>query len=348
MRTSPVTGGIVFALILVLAACKKPIPELPGDAAIDPGEYLLSVPKGFDSIPFPADNPFSLEKWELGKKMFFDPRFSKDNRVSCASCHKPQHAFADIRETTPGAFDANGTRNVPSLANVAYFKSYTREAGVPTLEMQVLVPIQEHNELNSNILEIAEKLNEDSSYVKMSLEAFGRKPDAWVITRSLATFERTLVSGNSKYDQYLRGAADLSDIEKTGMALFFSSRTQCSSCHSGILFTNGTTENNGIYDQYTDPGRFRLTLDSADIGKFKVPSLRNVAITAPYMHDGSFPTLKSVIEHYNTGGKNHFNQSSLVKPLHLNDTEMEAIIAFLGTLTDQSFIQNPAFNETVE
>ena len=148
------------------------------------------------------------------------------------------------------------------------------KGGVPTLEMQILVPIQEHNEFNTNILTIADRLNEDDEYVQMSLNAYDRVPNPYVITRAIATFERTLVSGNSSYDQNLRGESSLSASALRGLALFFSDKTNCSTCHAGFNFTNYTFENNGLYEEYEDVGRFRLTRDSADLSVFKVPSLR--------------------------------------------------------------------------
>ena len=232
-----------------------------------------------------------------------------------------------------------------SLANVAYQPYYTREGGVATLEMQVLVPIQEHNEFNLNILLIAERLKMDTAYVRLSNEAYGRDPDFYIITRGIACFERTMISGESRYDQYFfqqkNGA--LTAAERRGMDLFFSKKTSCSDCHSGFNFSNYAFENNGLYENYPDPGRFRLTEDSTDLARFKIPTLRNVALTAPYMHDGSIATLESVVEHYNSGGKNHPHKSQLVRPLGLSLQEKGDLVAFLKSLTDEHFVSNPKF-----
>jgi cytochrome c peroxidase len=254
-------------------------------------------------------------------------------------------AFSDDVAFSPGSENAPGTRNAPGLSNVVYHPYFTREGGVPTLEMQVLVPVQEHNEFNSNILEIAERISQNSEYVQMSQAAYGRDPDAFVITRAIANFERSLISGNSAYDQenYQNIAGSMSLSEKRGQELFFSDRTQCSNCHSGFNFSNYAFENNGLYAAYTDPGRYRLTGDSADLAKFKVPSLRNVAVTAPYMHDGSMASLEEVIEHYQSGGFHHINKSELIQPLDLTEQEQQDLIAFLHALTDYSFCQNPIF-----
>jgi cytochrome c peroxidase len=243
--------------------------------------------------------------------------------------------------------DRPGTRNSPSLTNIGYHPYFTREGGVPTLEMQVLVPIQEHNEFDFNIVLIAERLQEDSTYVKMARDAYDRPPDHFVITRALACFERSLISGYSRYDQFIHydRTSVLSDSEIRGMNLFFSQKTNCISCHGGTNFTNYTFENNGLYESYNDPGRFRFTGDSTDLARFKVPGLRNIAVTAPYMHDGSLATLSEVIEHYNKGGRPHVNKSDLIRPLDLTSQEKIDLVNFLKSLTDESFLTNSLFNE---
>lgn len=306
---------------------------------------LPDIPKGFPSIPYPEDNGFTEARWELGKKLFYDKVLSVDSSMSCASCHKADLAFSDNKSKTPGVFDRAGKRNAPSLANVAYHPYYTREGGVPTLEMQVLIPIQEHNEFGFNIIEIEERLKEDESYRIMSNKAYDRDLDSYVITRALANFERTLISGNSAYDRYTQYNEPfaMNADALAGMALFFSERTNCSGCHGGFNFTNYSFENNGLYSEYADEGRRRLTSLSSDEALFKVPSLRNVEITAPYMHDGSVSSLEEVIEHYNQGGSDHMNKSELIKPLGLNEKEKRELISFLRSLTDKKFIENEKF-----
>ena len=326
-------------MLSVALGCDKDIEPAP--ASFD----LLETPEGFPDMEFPEDNEYTEARWNLGKKLFYDPVMSSDYSVSCASCHEPKLAFSDNVAFSLGAENELGTRNSPSLANVGYHPYFTREGGVPTLEMQILVPIQEHNEFNSNILTIADRLNEDEEYIQMSKDAYGRIPDPYVITRSIATFERTLVSGDSPYDKSLRGDASLSVSQLRGMALFFSNNTNCSGCHSGFNFTKYYFENNGLYAIYEDVGRYRLTRDSADLSVFKVPSLRNVELTAPYMHDGSIPDLSGVIAHYNSGGESHFNKSQLIRPLNLSDQEQEDLVAFLKSLTDLKFNSNVLLQE---
>ena len=179
----------------------------------------------------------------------------------------------------------------------------------------------------------------------LAQEAYGRKMDLYVITRAIAAFERTLISGNSRYDQFFyQGKKDaLSEKEKKGMELFFSERLACSICHGGFDFTEYSLENNGLYRDYEDKGRNRVTSKEEDIGKFKVPTLRNVALTAPYMHDGSLKSLEEVIDHYQLGGKGHPNQHPATQGFEISATEKQELLLFLQSLTDEEFIHNPDF-----
>lgn len=305
---------------------------------------LLVIPEGFPEMPFPEDNTFTRERWELGKKLFYDPILSVDHTLSCADCHKQHLAFSDDRAFSPGVMGRPGVRNAPSLTNVGYQPYFLREGSVPTLEMQVLVPIQEKNEFAHNILNIVEDLKKSPEYMKRSQEAYGREPDAFVITRALATFERTFISGNSRYDQQTyQGKEVLNASEKRGMALFFSKKAHCSSCHNGFNFTDYSFKNNGLDTAYSDNGRRRLTNKAEDEALFKVPSLRNVALTAPYMHNGSLSTLQEVVAHYNSGGKPHSNKSKLIRPLKLTEQEQQDLVSFLKSLTDNEFINNEIF-----
>lgn len=329
-----------------MLGCSKDDPLLNSSQPLS----LSEAPIGFPKIPFPEDNPYTVEKWKLGKKLFYDPILSYNNTISCGSCHAAELAFADTRKVSLGVENRPGTRNSPSLANIAYHPYFTREGGVPTLEMQVLVPIQEHNEMSYNIVLVAERLSADSTYSQMSRAAFGRNPDPYVITRAIATFERTLISGNSLYDEYISGTngTKMSASQKRGMELFFSDRTKCGSCHEGFNFTNYAFENNGLYERYPDSGRFRLTNKNEDFEKFKVPSLRNVALTGPYMHDGSVESLEEVVQHYNNGGKANPNKNERIKPLKLSKREVQDLVSFLESLTDYKFITNENFQNEFE
>lgn len=330
---------LIFIAGIVFSACES------DNSSITPEIKKVDVPSGFPEVVYPEGNEFSDIRWELGKKLFYDPVMSVDSSISCASCHKQEFAFADNLAFTPGVKNRPGTRNVPSLANVAYQPYFTREGGVPTLEMQILVPIQEHNEFGFNIVKISERLQKIDEYVKMSEAAYGRKPGHFVITRALATFERSLISGGSAFDyfEYRNDKSALNESQKRGRELFFSEKTSCFECHSGFNFTDYSFRNNGLYEEYSDPGRKRLTGVDSDKALFKVPSLRNVALTAPYMHDGSIGTLEEVIEHYNSGGATNEQKSSFIRPLNLNEHEKNDLVNFLHSLTDYNFINDPKF-----
>ena len=316
-------------LAVSLTSCydREPKPQTP----------WLDTPRHFTEITHPEDNQLTLARWELGRRLFFDTILSIDNNKSCASCHLPSTAFATNLPTNQGANGAEGTRNSPSLANIGYHPYFTREGGVPTLEMQVLVPIQEENEFNHHILDISDTLKLDSSYVNAAQEAYGSEVNAFVITRAISCFERTLVSGMSVFDRYVEGdVGALTESELSGFALFNSKG--CNNCHSGELLTNFEIINNGLHEEYDDPGLFNITNDESDIGKFKVASLRNVGITPPYMYDGSLSTLDDVLDHYVSGGSSHPNKSELIQPISLTQEERNDLKAFLYTLTDEGFI----------
>jgi cytochrome c peroxidase len=306
---------------------------------------LYELPVNFPVFENSEGNELTELRIELGRKLFYDPVMSRDSTISCSSCHKQQFAFADNLSTSPGIKNRAGIQNVPSLGNIAYATSFTRAGGVPTLEMQILVPVQEHNEFDFNLKLIAEKVALSPLYDSLSQLAYNRKPDPFVVTRSIAAFERTLLSCNSAYDLYTWSGIKnaMSKSAKRGMKLFLSEKTNCSKCHKPPHFSDFSFKNNGIYEVYSDSGRMRLTLKEEDRALFKVASLRNVAITSPYMHDGSIKTLEEVINHYNNGGSEHFNKDSMIHPLNLSEAEKKDLIAFLNSLSDTSFIHNPAF-----
>lgn len=329
----------VFILTLLLS-CSK---EVEQD---EPFPALMEIPSHFPTVPQPPDNQFTMDRWALGKKLFYDPLFSIDSTVSCGSCHRQKAAFSDHRALSVGVNGLLTTFNVPPLINLAYQPYYTGAGGVPTIEMQVLVPIQEHNEFNFNMPGIVKRIKNIPEYVAMSMKAYGREPDAYVVTRSLGCFERSLISAQSKYDKY-RETGNLSVLSPEavrGMNLFNSERCGCSKCHSGVNFTNYAFENNGLFTSNPEDGRYRVTLNDQDMGKYKVPTLRNIEYTAPYMHDGSIATLKDVILKYEAGGNGYATQSPLVKGFELTDSERNDLISFLKSLSDPNFISNPKFD----
>lgn len=328
---------LVVGLLLTTSSCNKDFK--------DNYSQLNEIPDGFPKMDIPSDNEFSKERWELGKMLFYDKKLSVDSSISCASCHKSSLAFSDDLAKTPGVFNLPGSRNAPTLTNIGFQPYFTKEGGVETLEQQVLIPIEEHNEMGFNILDAGLRLNEIEIYKEKSLTAYGREMDYYVITRAISCFERTLISSNSTYDKWINGEASLSESAIRGNDLFHSNKTNCSSCHSSILFTDFSFQNNGLYDVYSDVGKYRLTNDSSDIGVFKVPTLRNINFTAPYMHDGSISNLKDVVIHYNSGGATHPNKNSILEPLNLNEQEINDLIAFLESLSDYTFINNKLLSD---
>lgn len=327
----------MFCVLFALYACQK-------ETIVNDKVFQLEIPSHFPPMEEPVGNEFTYTRWKLGKSLFYDTRFSSDGRISCGTCHKPNFAFSDDQRVSFGANHTPGRSNAPPLFNLGYHPYLTRAGGVPTLEMQVLVPIQEHDEFNSNIVQIAKDLSSDQDLQSLSQEAYGRPLDPYVITRALSNFERTLISGASPYDKFILGNPKaLSRLEKLGMNLFNSERFGCNKCHSGIFFTDFSFQNNGLYKDYKDEGRKVLTNRVEDEALFKVPSLRNISMTAPYMHNGEFLNLDDVIEHYSKGGTGHRNQSPFVKSIHMSGAEKRALKAFLLTLTDESFIRNKYF-----
>lgn len=331
---------LLFAFLFLVSCEKENTSALPEEV------YSLEIPAGFPEPVIPENNQLTRSRVELGRQLFYDPILSVDTSISCASCHKQELAFADDVPISPGVEGRLGIRNSPTLANVAWLSVINKDGGVPKLDLQPMVPIEDVNEMDLHPLEAADRLNEDPAYREKFLAAYGKPAEPFTITRALGAFMRTLISGNSPYDQYAFQGDEsaLSDQQIRGKALFFSDRTQCRNCHAGFNFTDDRFRNNGLYLEYEDTGRRRVTADSADIGLFRVPSLRNVALTAPYMHDGSLSTLEEVIEHYNSGGKGHFNQSPLIRPLGLSPQERADLISFLESLTDTSFVKNPDFS----
>lgn len=288
----------------------------------------------------PKDNPTTAEKIALGRKLFFDKRLSLDETVSCATCHVPEFAFTDRKTVSEGIKGRNTQRNSPSILNAGYLKTVMFDAHLSTLEMQVIVPIQEHVEMDMKMLDLIKRLSAVPEYQNAARQIYGRDFDAYVLTRSISAFERSLISQNSRYDQFVQGEKNaLSTEEKAGMQLF-NEKLYCSVCHPAPHFTTYMAENNGLYKEFgEDKGRFRIFNDSLDIGKFKVPSLRNIELTFPYMHDGSLKDLDQVFDHYVEGAKGHSLQSKVIVPFKLTETERSQLKAFLFALTDTSYMK---------
>lgn len=325
---------IYSGLVILIAACQHD----------DSQDFVIEKPAHFPDFETPLGNELTAERVALGKKLFYEKAISIDSSISCESCHLQHLAFSDGQEKSIGVENRVGVRNAPALINLAYDKFFFRDGGVSSLETQAMSPILNVNEMAHGIHEAADRLAQDDSYQQLAQAAYGREMSAYVVVRALAAFQRTLISGHSRFDAYFYEEEEsiFSESEKNGKAIFFG-KGNCSNCHQGFNLTNFGFENNGLYEVYEDKGRSRITLLIEDEGKFKVPTLRNVEKTAPYMHDGSLATLEAVVEHYNSGGKNHINQSEFVKPLGLTEQEKVDLVNFLKTLTDDEFLNNPKF-----
>jgi cytochrome c peroxidase len=303
--------------------------------------FRFKTPKHFPKMIIPEGNEITKARVILGRKLFFDKRLSIDETISCNTCHKPRLAFADNVAVTPGVEGRIGTRNAPTLTNVGFNPRYLFDGFLETLEKQAIVPIEEHAEMAFNIVEVAKRLSQDPVYQKMAQKAYRREMDPFVITRALSTFQRTLISSESPYDLSLRMKYVLGASEERGRKLFFK-QLHCTKCHNGFNFTDFSTQNNGLYEVYADSGRMRVSKLESDRDRFKVPTLRNIGLTAPYMHDGSLKTLEEVIRHYESGGKANKNKSQHLLPFQLTNEERQSLIDFLNTLTDYKFIERHA------
>lgn len=335
-------GILLFSLSIAVISCKKSPVEDLGNLQDEP--YYLAIPAGFTDPNIPEDNQLTQLRVQLGKKLFFDPSLSRDGSISCGSCHLQEFAFSDGRSLSIGVDGRPGKRNAPVLTNLAWHDRLLADGGVPSIELQVLVPLHDEFEMASNILDLSDQLNQIEEYRNLANAAYDRDIDPFVITRAIAAFERTLISGNSRYDQFIQGNQNaLTETERAGMDLFFSDRTSCSSCHGGFLFADNEYHNIGLEEVYADIGRERITLNAEDNGKFKTPTLRNIALSAPYMHDGSIETLEEVLDHFNSGGLDHPVKDERVRNLDLTNEEIQSLISFLGALTDNEFIVNSAF-----
>ena len=284
-------------------------------------------------LEYPADNPNNAVAASLGERLFFDPTLSVDSSISCGSCHKPELGFATNDRVTPGVGGVLGKRNSPSLLNVGFQPYFMREGGVPSLEMQVLVPLGDATEMAHNVVDAVRRLNRNTSYRNEFLTVYGDTASAFLLVRALANFERTLVDFDAPFDHFIQGDATALSSEAIKGGKLFYGKAACVQCHSGVLLTDFGFANNGtaIVDS-TDYGRELLTNESGDRYIFKIPSLRKVQITAPYMHDGSVSTLADVVEQYNTGGANHSYTDSRIEPLGLSVSEKAQLVAFLEAL----------------
>ncbi len=313
-----------------------------------------AVPRGLVPIIWPDDNPYTPAKAELGWLLFFDPRLSSDGSVSCASCHSPAHAFTDGRPVSTGIGRQQGGRSAPSIINRVYGAAQFWDGRAASLEEQAKGPLANPLEMTHEKdtgrahATTVQRLGQVTDYRKRFKEVFGdEKFTIDHLAQAIATFERTVLSGNAPYDRFKAGdTSALSAGQQRGMNIFFSNNARCDSCHDGAAFTTNQFANIGIGMDKAKPdlGRYNVTHNEADKGAFKTPGLREVALSGPYMHDGSLKTLEEVVEHYNKGGiKNRWLHQD-IRPLNLTVQDKKDLVDFLHALSGEGWqhIKAPA------
>jgi len=313
-----------------------------------PTPLKFEIPKGWPKPPANifAKNKLTEQGFQLGRKLFYDGKLSKDGEVSCASCHQQFAAFANYdHDLSHGVNNSLSIRNAPALINVAWMQQLHWDGAISHIEVQPLAPITAANEMGENLDSVLLKLRNDTAYLRMFKEAFG-DPEitSQRMLKAIAQFVGSLVSSNSKYDKVMRGEAAFTDYELRGYLTF---KSNCASCHKEPLFTDNSFRNNGQkQNRHNDIGRKKITSRSEDSLKFKVPTLRNIQLTFPYMHDGHIYSLFQVIDHYtkNIDTTQAFLDPGLKKKISISSKEKTELVYFLYTLTDSSFLSNPRFS----
>lgn len=366
IKWNPGNGGfaVLFLMALAYSGCTDPIPPDPGEEgkdlthiAYNPQPYQLQLPPAFPRMNIPEDNPLTIDGVRLGRFLFYDPILSIDSTISCSSCHFPAANFSDNRALSIGVDGRKTKRSSMSLLNVGlHNRGLFWDGRVMTLEEQAALPIEDPNEMNNTWEEVIKRLSNHDLYPELFRKAFGVKNSKEIskdlATKAIAQFERIMVSsGNSKFDRVERGLDIYSDVELLGRDLFFDDNqevpdAECNHCHSLPLITANDYFNNGLDEavkltDFKDLGRGAITGILADNGRFRTTTLRNIRHSGPYMHDGRFQTLEEVVEFYNTGGKNAPNKDPLLRPLGLTDHQKKALIAFIETMEDVDFLNNP-------
>lgn len=312
-----------------------------------PTPIKFAIPKGW---PRPETDIFSGNKlteegFQLGKKLFYDPRLSSDKEVSCASCHQPFAGFASLdHDLSHGVLNTFTTRNAPALMNLAWMTSYHWDGGINHIEVQPLSPLTAPNEMGSSLDSVLQFLRADTGYRRLFKKAFGdANPTSQRMLKALAQFTGSLITANSKYDRVMNGQDTFTRFEARGYQHF---KMHCGSCHKEPLFTDNSFRNNGRpMNRFKDNGRMMITGLSSDSLRFKVPSLRNIQYSFPYMHDGSIFAVPQVIDHYIkvTASQPRGLDSNLAKPINLNALQKNELTYFLYTLTDTSFTKSKRF-----
>ena len=332
-RDRRLTVGILIVLALVLSTAARST------------DYQLRAPVGLDAvIPVPAENPVTVEKAALGGQLFFDKRLSRDRTVACASCHRPERAFTDGRRVAIGIHDHRGSRNTPTIFNRAYASSVFWDGRATALEEQPLEAIHNPREMDLGAEELERRLGQVEKYREQFAVVFGEAPSAQTAAKAIATFVRTLLSGNSAFDQFEHGdSSALTVPARRGLELF-RNKGRCVTCHREPLFSDHQFNNTGVswlaarspasgVRAGLDRGRYEVSGLAHDTGAFKTPSLRDIARTAPYMHSGILDTLEAVIEFYDRGGQPNPYLDASIEPLTLTSREKADLVAFLRSLT---------------
>jgi cytochrome c peroxidase len=328
-----------FALVTVfLLLSLVPVSVRPENVPPRSGDF--QAPPGLPPIPWPADNPYSPARAELGKILFFDVRLSANGMVSCTSCHEPDHGFAGSTPLSKGVTGKPGARHVPTLINRAWGKSQFWDGRAPTLESQVIFPVTDPNEMGMTTDLVVQRVRGIKGYAPLFAAAFGDDAVNFErIAKAIATFQRTIVSGNSPYDRYLAGdKSALTKQQKEGLD-FFNRKGECAECHSGPNLTNEKFANVGIGMDRTVPnlGREAVTNKRGDFGKFKIPTLRDVTRRGPYMHDGRFKTLAEVLDLYSKGGIPNPQLDTRLIPFYMDEQTKQNLLAFLDSLNGEGW-----------
>ncbi|QHT65827.1 cytochrome-c peroxidase [Rhodocytophaga rosea] len=362
MRFKFIVFSIVLFYILLIGTYAQVASET--DEPIQTGPYPLTIPHKFGpGFKIPENNPLTYEGIALGRMLFYEKKLSRDNSISCGTCHQQRLAFTDGKAFSHGVHGKQGRRSSMSLANLLWKFKFFWDGRVSTLEEQALIPIQDTLEMNLPLDEAVAKLQNTAEYPAQFKMVFGTDQiTAENIAKALAQFERILISSDSRYDKFLRGELELTEQEKLGMNLFMTHPepanklrgANCGDCHGTYKTSMHGIHNNGLDIEPKDKGRELVTGKETDRGKFRAPSLRNIALTAPYMHDGRFKTLEEVLDHYNE----HIQSSATLDPLIIEATnqvggatlllepeEKKAVLAFLYTLTDSTFITDKRFSD---
>jgi cytochrome c peroxidase len=331
--------ALLLAAAILFAEGTRPPAAIPVGTVVK-----LVAPLGLPEVPIPADNPPTRETIELGRRLYYDTVLSGDGTVSCASCHDPEHAFADGKQVSEGVSGKKGTRNSSTVLNAAYYGVQFWDGRAPSLEKQVEGPVENPVEMGHSLKGVVQRLNADRGYRAQFARAFGARRITFdMVEKAIASFERTLVSGNSPFDRWLYGGDKnaISSAAQSGFEIFQrADKGNCAWCHTvgaeSSLFTDDRFHNLGVGSEGKPPidtGRYAVTKREDDRGAFRTPSLRNVALTAPYMHDGSLKTLKEVVDFYVRGGNANPNLDTQIKPLHfLTGQELADLVAFLESL----------------